>query len=130
MSASASTLTDGQDSESGSLKLNEVAIAGHAVVAAGARVDVQLRHAERISSASLDDSCGIKFAVIRTLERGRSSGTSLGMRAIADVQAWTLSLEGNRLRTSASHRVAKCGPRCAKRLRNPRVKVSNPLPRR
>jgi len=94
LSALASTLSDGRDSEGGSLKLNKVAIAGRAVVAAGARVDVQLRHAERTSSAFPDDSGGIELAVIRTLERRRSNGTSLGMRGVADVQAWTLSLEG------------------------------------
>ena len=94
LSASASTLRDGQDQAGGSLKLDRVAIAGRALVAEGSRIDAQLRHAERTSNGFPDDSGGIDLAVIRTLEHRRSATTALGTRGVLEAGAWTLSLEG------------------------------------
>ena len=91
---SASTLRDGLESEGGRIKLNQVALAGRASMSATSYVEVDLRHVERQSSAVPDDSGGVELAEIRTLEQRESRATTLGMRGVADVDGWTLTLEG------------------------------------
>jgi len=94
LSVSASTLRDGLESDGGRIKLKQVALAGRASTSATSYVEVDLRHVERQSSAFPDDSGGVELAEIRTLEQRESRATTLGMRGDADVDGWTVTLEG------------------------------------
>lgn len=98
LSLSASTLKDGLESEGSRLRLDQLSLAGRILVSKDSRVEMQLRHADRTSSTFPDDSGGVELAEIRSLERGRSEGTSLGLRYLVDAGAWSLTLEGTGFR--------------------------------
>lgn len=94
MTVSSSALRDGLESEGGRLSLNQFALAARASTSETSLVEFNLRHAERESSAFPDDSGGIEFAKIRAQEQRESRATTLSLRAVADLEAWMLTLEG------------------------------------
>lgn len=80
-STAASSVRDGQDSNGGRLALDQISAAASLAMSPSAKVEVELRHGERKSSAFPDDSGGILLAQLRTLEQRQAQDTSMSVRA-------------------------------------------------
>jgi vitamin B12 transporter len=112
--ASASALRDGYEADGGRLKLDQAALAWRTSVSAGSFLEFTMRHVERRSSAFPDDSGGVTYSEIRTLEQRESRVTTFGVRGVANIAAWTLNLEG----TGLDHRENIASPGVAPGVRS------------
>lgn len=91
ISAAASSLRDGRQSDGSTLDLRQFTAAAGLTISPDARVQLNLRHSERESASFPDDSGGILLAQIRALEQRRGRDSSLGLRGTWDLGALSLN---------------------------------------
>ena len=97
LATTASLLQDGREGDGGRLELKQFSATANISIKPNAQVDFDLRHSERQSNAFPDDSGGIMFSQLRTLEQRAARDTTLGARGRWDFDELTLNAAATRL---------------------------------